>query len=55
MRLLRIETCPLWEEPNGKRTIGIYERDPHPPVVAWVNVGVFRIQGQVVVLLLNLT
>jgi hypothetical protein len=38
VRIHAIDTCPLWEEPDGSRRVGMaYERD-HPPVVGWVNV-----------------
>lgn len=46
MRIVSVDTCPLWEQPNGWRRPGIaYEAD-HPPVVGWVNVLVLELAGK---------
>lgn len=46
MRMLEIHTVPLWEESDGSRTLGMYERPHHPPVVGWCNVAVIELFGQ---------
>lgn len=46
MRLLELHTCPLWEERDGARTVGLRERRDHPPVFGWVNAARIRIDGK---------
>ena len=53
MRFLAVHTCPLWQEPDGDRTIGLSVREDHPHVVGWVNVGMIRIGGEVRLFLLT--
>lgn len=43
MRLLEVHTCPVWQEQDGSRSIGMEPRDDHPPVVGWCNVLVLTI------------
>ncbi len=53
IRLEAVETCPLWEDGDGARTVA-YERQDHPPVVGWCNVAVVTIGGKRHRLLLTL-
>lgn len=46
LRILEVHTCPLWQEDDGARTVGMRERADHPPVVGWVNVAVMEICGR---------
>jgi hypothetical protein len=46
VKALAIHTCPLWEEPDGSRRVGMHEENPHPPVVGWVNVMAAEIAGR---------
>lgn len=46
MRLLVVATCPLWAEEDGSRTLGLYERPDHPPVVGWCNAAQISIEGE---------
>lgn len=53
MRGVVVHTCPLWEEEDGTRRIGMeYEENP-PPVVGWVNVLEVKIGGETHLLLLG--
>jgi hypothetical protein len=38
MRLVAIDVCPVWEQPDGWRRPGIAHEPKHPPVVGWCNV-----------------
>lgn len=46
MRMLEVHTCPLWQESDGTRTLGLFERPDHPPVVGWCNAALIVIHGQ---------
>jgi hypothetical protein len=54
MRLLEIHTVPLWEEADGTRTLGMRERQNHPPVVGWCNTALLSINGELRWFLLTL-
>jgi hypothetical protein len=53
VKALAIHTCPLWEESDGSRRVGMHEENPHPPVVGWVNVMAAEIAGRRYLLLLT--
>lgn len=46
MRLLALHTCPLWQETDGMRTVGMYERPNDPPVVGWCNTALIEVDGR---------
>lgn len=43
VKLMAVHTCPVWQEPDGARTIGMERRENPPPVVGWCNVLSIRI------------
>lgn len=45
MRVLEVHTCPLWEDEDGSRRVGMEPEEDHPPVVGWVNVLVVDVDG----------
>lgn len=46
MRMLEVHTCPLWQEADGSRTVGLAERPDHPPVVGWCNMALIIIRNE---------
>jgi hypothetical protein len=53
VRLLGLHVCPLWEEQDGARRVGMSYEPDHPRVVGWVNVAAVRIAGATYWLLLT--
>lgn len=53
MSAIVVHTCPLWEEADGTRRIGMEYEEHHPPVVGWVNVLEVKIGGETHLLLLG--
>jgi hypothetical protein len=54
MRLLQVDVCPIWEEDDGSRTVGMHERPNHPDVVGWCAVSTIKLSGETYTVLLNL-
>lgn len=54
MKMLEVQTCPLWEDSDGSRRPGLEYEPDHPPVVGWVNVAVITIDGRPRLVLLTL-
>ncbi len=46
MRMLAVHTVPMWEHPNGQRTIGLNERPYYLPTVGWVNAAHIDVDGE---------
>jgi hypothetical protein len=43
--MLEVHTVPVWQHPNGQRTIGLNERPYYLPVVGWCNAASIHIDG----------
>jgi hypothetical protein len=54
LRLLAVHTCPLWEQHDGQRRVGLEGAPDHPPVVGWVSVMEVELRGERHRLLLRL-
>lgn len=46
MKVIAVHTCPLWEERDGTRRVGIAPEPNHPPVVGWCNVMELILRGE---------
>ncbi len=53
LKMRAVHTCPLWEDPDGRRRPGLAEEPDHPPVVGWVNVMDVDVAGERHLLLLT--